>query len=207
MSNNFIRFWAQSIKGLFTHPLQFLASVEETGSRYHAFKFIALSSALGGLLTGLVRGILMSAGGAPFSLAGPTVLIGLIIGTVVGFIGTVANALIIHLAVLMFGRTGYTRTLEGICYSSASFAVLGWIAVHLSAVAQSALSAGFAIVAFIAIAGQLFGLAYTLFLSVSGLMQFQNLSTGKALVAAFLWPLVFGGILVILILPIAVASA
>lgn len=166
-------YWIESVKKLVKQPTEFFDQVEERGNLQFALSFAAISGAVGAFLSGVIA----STGylGEPLAILF-ILLLAPILGLIVGVIGLLINAGLIHIAVYLFGERGFTRTSEAVTYATAANALLAWIPFL----------------------GPLLAFIAVIFLEVKGLKQFHNLSTGKALIAAF-FPIILGFVAIVAI--------
>ena len=167
-----------SLRTLFAKVKSFLLSptkafkAEEATGLGESFKYALIGLTFLGFLTGLVY---MALPMAAMPFVGPALFVVMLVMVVIfGFIGILIGGAWLHLWAYLFGaRKGFTQTLKTVIYARTPTYYLGWIPF------------------FSIIAG-----VWEIILSVIGLKQLQNLSTGKAI----------GAVLISVIIPLIIVG-
>jgi hypothetical protein len=187
--------WLETFQGVLTQPSEFFESEDRRDGFGFSLKFALINLAISGVLTAGSVAIFGAAAGMNGGFgAGSTVALvagTMILTPILGFIGLMISAGLIHIFVaLLGGEEGYGETLSVLEYASAISPI------------NAALQ-------FIPLIGSLAGLVlglYALYVQTKGLSTFQNLSTGRALAAILLPAIIIGAIVLAVVLVVLSAS-
>ncbi|WP_440950226.1 YIP1 family protein [Methanosphaerula subterraneus] len=155
-----------TIRGMIVAPVQTMHQQEESTVQDTLIYYLEIILAFA-LLSTIVTALLQSAGFATtVDLLAPASLLIYLVGLIVGMIiALVIMVLIFHLCARVVGGDGeWTDTLRAVVFSSTPIAVIGWIPIVGSLIAD----------------------LWSLVLMVVGIREYHHLSTGRAAIAVLL---------------------
>lgn len=162
--------WLETFQEVITGPTEYLQRERRTDGFEYPLKFAAISLLLAAVLNA-ARVLVVGPQGASASGVGGNFLLALVtlvVSPILGMVFLGLGAGLVHLFVMLFeGSGGYKETLAAFEYATA-------------------LSPVSALVSFVPLLGGLLNFVlgiYGIYIQVRGLESFQNLSTGKAVIA------------------------
>lgn len=162
--------WLETFQEVITGPTDYLQRERRYDGFEYPLKFAAISLLLAAVLNAARVLVVGPQGGASTGLGGNALLalLTLVVSPILGMVFLGLGAGLVHLFVMLFeGSRGYKETLAAFEYATA-------------------LSPVSALVSFVPLVGGLLNFVlgiYGIYIQVRGLESFQDLSTGKAVVA------------------------
>lgn len=173
--------WFETASSVIRSPSEHLSNEQRTNGFGYPLAFALFSLILSGMIN-VVSAVLIGFSGST-SLVNAVASVGTraITGTAV----FIVLALLIHLAVFVFGRRGFGKTFAAVCYGSAVGPLAAFVAL-LNVVISNLLGLT-AISVILDLAIFFIGL-YALQIDYRGIQHFHDLSTTKASIAV-IWPI------------------
>ncbi len=181
--------WFETASSVIRRPSEHLSKEQRTKGFGYPLAFAIFSLMLSGAIN-IVSALILGVGSSTTIISALTGITTRVIGGTVGFI---ALAVLIHLAVLVFGRRGFSKTFAAVCYGSAVGPLASLVAL-LDVVVSSIL--GVTAISLISSLAILFIGLYALQIDYRGIQHFHDLGTTKASIAV-IWPILLAFIGVI----------